>query len=105
MSWAASQVDHVKNNELGRRFDLVGFDPRGVGASQPQVLCWTQAQRDAERLMNLDVDTSPAGVTRTENQEKADNAGCVSRTGADVLANVGTRGGSPRPGCPAVGPR
>ena len=41
--------------------------------------------------MNLNVDTSPAGVERTENQEKADDQGCVNRTGNDVLANIGTR--------------
>ena len=63
MSVAASLVDQVTNNELGRRFDLVGFDPRGVGSSQPQVRCLTPPQSDAERLMDLDVDTSPAGVT------------------------------------------
>ncbi|MGH3753259.1 MAG: alpha/beta hydrolase [Pseudonocardiaceae bacterium] len=91
MSAAASLADQISNNELGQRFDFVGFDPRGVGSSKPQVVCRTPQERDAERLMNLNVDTSPEGVARTENQEKAANAGCVSRTGTDVLANVGTR--------------
>ncbi|HEY6424466.1 MAG TPA: alpha/beta hydrolase [Pseudonocardiaceae bacterium] len=91
MSAAAGLAGEVKDNELGRRFDLVGFDPRGIGASQPQVQCRTPAERDAERQMNLGVDSSPAGVTTTEDREKADDAGCVSRTGADVLAHVGTR--------------
>jgi pimeloyl-ACP methyl ester carboxylesterase len=91
MSTAASLADEVKNNDVGRRFDFVGFDPRGVGSSEPQVVCRTSAERDAERLMNLNVDTSPAGVERTESQEKADDAGCVTRTGKDVLANIGTR--------------
>jgi pimeloyl-ACP methyl ester carboxylesterase len=91
MSTAASLVDGIANNDIGRRFDFVGFDPRGVGASEPQVVCRTPAERDAERLMNLNVDTSPAGVERTENQEKADDQGCVDRTGKDVLANIGTR--------------
>jgi len=91
MSWAANLVNQVTNNDLGRRFDLVGFDPRGIGSSKPQILCLTPAERDAERLMNLGVDTSPAGVARTESQEKADDAKCANRTGTDVLANVGTR--------------
>ncbi|MGB7799507.1 MAG: alpha/beta fold hydrolase [Pseudonocardiaceae bacterium] len=91
MSVAASLVDQVTNNELGRRFDLVGFDPRGVGSSQPQVRCLTPPQSDAERLMDLDVDTSPAGVTWTENQERVDDAECASRTGTDMLAHIGTR--------------
>ena len=91
MSTAANLVNQVTNNDLGRRFDFVGFDPRGVGSSKPPVLCRTPAEWDAERLMNLGVDTSPAGVARTESQEKADDAGCVSRTGTNVLANIGTR--------------
>jgi pimeloyl-ACP methyl ester carboxylesterase len=91
MSTAASLVDQVKNNELGQRFDLVGFDPRGVGSSQPQVHCLTAPERDAERLMDLDVDTSPTGVARTESQERTDDAECASRTGTDVLAHIGTR--------------
>jgi pimeloyl-ACP methyl ester carboxylesterase len=91
MSAAASLVGQVVNNELGRRFDLVGFDPRGVGSSQPQVRCLTAPQRDAERLMDLGVDTSPAGVARTENQERTDDAECASRSGVDVLAHIGTR--------------
>ncbi|MGH3888281.1 MAG: alpha/beta hydrolase [Pseudonocardiaceae bacterium] len=91
MSAAAGKADDIGDNELGRRFDFVGFDPRGVGSSEPKVQCRTAAERDAERLMNLNVDTSPAGVERTENQLKANNAGCASRTGTDVLAHIGTR--------------
>jgi pimeloyl-ACP methyl ester carboxylesterase len=91
MSTAASLADTITSNDLGRRFDFVGFDPRGVGSSEPQVVCRTPAERDAERLMDINVDTSPAGVARTENQEKADDQGCVTRTGKDVLANIGTR--------------
>ena len=91
MSAAASKSGDIKDNELGRRFDFVGFDPRGVGSSKPQVQCQTAAERDAERLMDLNVDTSPAGVERTETHEKAENARCASRTGTDVLAHIGTR--------------
>jgi serine/threonine protein kinase/pimeloyl-ACP methyl ester carboxylesterase len=91
MSFAANQVDRITNNDIGQRFDFVGFDPRGVGSSKPQIVCRTPAEWDAERLMNLGVDTSPAGVAKTETQEKADNQGCVDRTGKDVLANIGTR--------------
>jgi pimeloyl-ACP methyl ester carboxylesterase len=91
MSTAVSLADEIKDNDVGRRFDFVGFDPRGVGSSEPQVTCRTKEDRDAERLMNLNVDTSPAGVAKTEAQEKADDEGCVKRTGKEVLANIGTR--------------
>ena len=91
MSTAASLADTITDNDLGHRFDFVGFDPRGVGLSEPQVVCRSAEVRDRERLMDLNVDTSPAGVTKTEDQEKADDEGCVRGAGKDVLANIGTR--------------
>jgi pimeloyl-ACP methyl ester carboxylesterase len=91
MSTAASLAQDIAGNDIGERFDFVGFDPRGVGSSEPQVLCRTKETRDAERLMNLNVDTSPEGVAKTENQERADNEGCLAHTDMEVLANIGTR--------------
>ncbi len=89
MSTAASLVSAVKGTALGARFDLVGFDPRGIGSSEPQVHCFTGPERDADRML-LTVDTSPAGVARTESEERDYVAKCVARTGVDVLAAVGT---------------
>lgn len=91
MSTAASLAEEIATTDVGKRFDFVGFDPRGVGASEPQVLCRTKETRDAERLMNLNVDSSPDGVAKTENHIKSNVEGCVTRTGKDVLANIGTR--------------
>ena len=84
-------------NQLGARFDLVGIDPRGVGASVPAVQCQTDAQKDAART----------AVTRSRNQADVDAANqltrsrvaaCVANTGKaqgidgkSFLANVGTR--------------
>ncbi|MGH4023538.1 MAG: alpha/beta hydrolase [Pseudonocardiaceae bacterium] len=90
MSTAASLSDSVAGTELGQRFDLIGFDPRGIGASEPKVLCRTTAEQDAERL-DLDLDTSPAGVAQTEKEEQEYAALCSQRVGNDVLANSGTR--------------
>ena len=87
---AAALSKQVARNELGERFDLVGFDPRGIGASTPAVRCLTTEERDAERL-DLDVDTSPEGVAQTE-RENADYANrCEQRAGEALLANIGTR--------------
>jgi pimeloyl-ACP methyl ester carboxylesterase len=87
---AAALSKRSEGSELGKRFDLVGFDPRGIGASTPAVRCLTAEERDAERL-DLDVDTSPEGVAQTEreNSDYADK--CKRRVGVDLLGNIGTR--------------
>ncbi|UFS99641.1 alpha/beta hydrolase [Nocardia huaxiensis] len=75
---------------LAERFDRVGFDPRGIGASRPLVACATAAERDAERAEPPD-DYGAAGIAEME-RENAEFAGnCAARTGADFLAHVGTR--------------
>lgn len=81
--------------ELNRSFDLVGFDPRGVGASSPAIRCRTDAQRDADR--------ATVQRTRTPQEIAAINAatqqaaqGCLtlssagSVTGEQFLPQVGT---------------
>jgi pimeloyl-ACP methyl ester carboxylesterase len=90
MVTAASLAKQVAGSKLGKRFDLVGFDPRGVGASEPKLRCLTTQERDAERLDN-DLDTSPAGVAQTESEEKDYAAKCEQRVGKDFLATVGSR--------------
>ncbi|MDQ4105255.1 MAG: alpha/beta hydrolase [Actinomycetota bacterium] len=90
MSAVASLARSVRGTDVGRRFDLVGFDPRGVGASQPKIVCRNTQEQDAERL-DLDLDTSPAGVAQTESENQAYAALCAQRVGEDVLANAGTR--------------
>ncbi|WP_424923281.1 alpha/beta hydrolase [Amycolatopsis arida] len=90
---AASLVDRVAGTPLGERFDLVGFDPRGVGASEPRVRCLTGAERDADRADDGETDGSPEGVARQEAEEREFAAKCAQRTehGAEMLANLGTR--------------
>ena len=87
---AAALAPAVEGTELGRRFDLVGFDPRGVGASTPTIRCLTGREEDAQRLED-DADPSPAGVARAEGSAQRTAADCAARTGVDVLATVGTR--------------
>ncbi|MFS8104453.1 alpha/beta hydrolase [Lentzea alba] len=92
MAAAASMVGEYRKSELGGRFDLIGFDPRGIGASEPAVRCLTGPERDADRL-DLDLDTSPAGIAQTEQENKAYAEKCSAGTkfGASMLANMGTR--------------
>jgi pimeloyl-ACP methyl ester carboxylesterase len=81
----------LARSPLPQRFDLVGFDPRGVGASTPTIDCLNDAEWEAERA-DLDVDPSPAGVAQTEAENEQYAQQCTQRSGGeDVLANVGTR--------------
>jgi pimeloyl-ACP methyl ester carboxylesterase len=91
MSLVASLTTQLQDSPLSQRFDLVGFDPRGVGASTPAIDCLTDADWVVERA-DLDVDPSPAGVAQTESENKLYAQRCAQRSGGDtVLANVGTR--------------
>jgi pimeloyl-ACP methyl ester carboxylesterase len=90
-SAAASLSGRIGQGQLSQRFDLVGFDPRGVGASTPTIDCLNDAEWEAERA-DLDVDPSPAGVEQTESENRQYAQRCAQRSGGDpVLANVGTR--------------
>lgn len=91
MSLVASLAPQLKDSPLTKRFDLIGFDPRGVGSSTPAINCLTDGDWTAQRD-DLDVDPSPAGVARTEAKNKLYAQHCTERSGgAAVLANVGTR--------------
>ncbi|MDT7621473.1 MAG: hypothetical protein QOF99_2374 [Pseudonocardiales bacterium] len=87
---AAGVAKQVQGGALAARFDIVGFDPRGVGASKPAIECFTPPERDADRL-DVEVDSSPAGVARIEGKNKDYDAKCEQRSGKDLLANAGTR--------------
>lgn len=76
--------------ELTDRFDMIGFDPRGVGASEPAVRCRTDAEADADRASD-DGDMSPEGIARTEQRHRDYAGACAQRAGTGLLAHVGTR--------------
>lgn len=78
MEAAARLVNTVATNAVGLRFDLVGFDPRGIGASEPRIRCLTDAEWDAERGRGDFGDFAAKCAQRTDH-------------GTEMLANVGTR--------------
>ena len=92
----ASAVDAVVNladaldgSAVTDSFDLVGFDPRGVGHSTPELRCRTDAEFDAWRREPM-VDFSQAGVARIEGLYRSLAQTCLDRMGKAFLASVGT---------------
>ncbi|WP_068279775.1 alpha/beta hydrolase [Aldersonia kunmingensis] len=74
---------------IADRFDVIGFDPRGIGASTPSIQCLTGAEWDVERN-DLDLDHSPAGIAAAERENVEFAAKCAQRSGPEFLAHVGT---------------
>ena len=75
-------------SSVRKRFDIVGFDPRGVGQSRPAVRCLTSARLDA--LLAED----PVPDTAADKQQLIAGAhefadGCGATSG-DILGHVGT---------------
>ncbi|WP_241997266.1 alpha/beta hydrolase [Rhodococcus sp. SMB37] len=84
-----STVLAAAGTELAGQFDIVGFDPRGIGSSDPQVRCLTAAETDADRAVD-DGDRSPEGIEASEKRNREYAQLCAERTGEDLLAHVGT---------------
>ncbi|KUI03043.1 hydrolase [Mycobacterium sp. IS-3022] len=85
---AASLVGSLPES-VRQRFDLVGFDPRGVANSTPALWCNSDADNDRLRA-EPQVDYSPEGVAEIEKETKAFVQRCVDKMGEEFLANVGT---------------
>lgn len=76
-------------DSVRQRFDLVGFDPRGVGASKPAL--WCNSDEDNDRLRaDPQVDYTPEGVAHIESETKDFVARCQQKMGDEFLENVGT---------------
>lgn len=80
----------AEGSAVAERFDRIGFDPRGIGASTPAIRCLTTDEVDAERR-EPDVDVSPEGIAAREAEQRDYAEKCAARTGTDVLEHVGTR--------------
>ena len=71
------------------RFDVVGFDPRGVAGSVPAIQCLTGPQLD-KYFATSDDPVSKAQLATVVAQSKLFARGCEQRSGA-LLPYVGTR--------------
>jgi pimeloyl-ACP methyl ester carboxylesterase len=89
MSYAVEVAEKLADSPITKQFDLIGFDPRGVAASTPALDCFTDAEREANLLVNP---INSGGKDYTDHQTRQLYQKCAERSGGeDVLAHVGTR--------------
>lgn len=89
MGHAVTVAKASADSRVTEKFDLIGFDPRGVGASTPALDCFTDAQREADvklSTLNSGIEDYTEEGTRQLYERCAELSG-----GEDVLAHVGTR--------------
>lgn len=46
VNWLKESSDQIGTSDLRKNFNIVGFDPRGVGASEPRVKCLSAQEKD-----------------------------------------------------------
>ncbi|AQZ64352.1 probable exported protease [[Actinomadura] parvosata subsp. kistnae] len=78
----------VVSADIRKRFDVVSFDPRGVGASSP-VRCFGTLDLDAYFALDPTPDTK-AEVKKAESWDQAFAKYCAKNSGKELLAHVGT---------------
>jgi pimeloyl-ACP methyl ester carboxylesterase len=77
-------ADQIFDDELLRHFDIVGWDPRGTGESQPAIDCIDDFDR---YFASLDTSPDPVADNIALAQEFAEEC---ERNNADIMSFVGT---------------
>ncbi|MDA3646318.1 alpha/beta hydrolase [Saccharopolyspora indica] len=87
MSFTAQLAPLWTAGPVNERFDVIGFDPRGVGASTPQANCFTDAEKDRGEDFGgqLVPDVPDAQAAREVARRCAEGSG-----GPQALASFGT---------------
>jgi pimeloyl-ACP methyl ester carboxylesterase len=86
---AAASMAPTLPQSVRSRFDLVGFDPRGVANSTPAVWCNSDADNDRLRA-DPTVEYTQEGVDHLEKENKEFVQRCEDKMGKEFLANLGT---------------
>jgi pimeloyl-ACP methyl ester carboxylesterase len=86
---AAASMASTLPQSVRERFDLVGFDPRGVANSTPAVWCNSDADNDRLRA-DPTVEYTQEGVDHIEKENKEFVQRCVDKVGEEFLSNAGT---------------
>jgi pimeloyl-ACP methyl ester carboxylesterase len=86
---AAASMAPTLPQSVRERFDLVGFDPRGVANSEPATWCNSDADNDELRA-DPTVEYTKEGVDHIEKENKEFVQRCVDKMGKEFLASLGT---------------
>ena len=85
VSWIKNSVDQLATKQLRANFNLVGFDPRGVGDSDPKVKCLSP--KDTDEFLYSDAGFeigSTADIKDTRERIKKFTDACVKNTGNNI---------------------
>lgn len=87
-SGVASTAELWRDGPVAEQFDIVGFDPRGIGASTPTLDCYSDAEYDAGEGLRFGAVND---ITSAEQAEELAER-CLSGSGGlATLANAGSR--------------
>ena len=90
VNFVADSLDYAVSGAVQKNYDVIGFDPRGVGASSAVVCVDSAAQMDEFLFGASDtVRASPEWFAEREAASADFALGCLQRTG-DLLAHVDT---------------
>jgi pimeloyl-ACP methyl ester carboxylesterase len=84
----AQQARNILTPGVLARFDVIGFDPRGVGGSQPAIHCMTGPQTDKYTETN-DMPSNSAQLSTVVGESKSFARACERESGP-LLPYVGT---------------
>ena len=85
VDWITNSIDQLATKELRANFNMVGFDPRGVGQSQPRVTCLNA--KDTDYFLYADAGYELGGdkdIADTRARVKKFTDACVANTGPNL---------------------
>ena len=83
--WITDSIDQLGTAQLRKNFNMVGFDPRGVGSSEPTVECLSPKDTDRFLYGTADYELgSAADLKDTRDQLAKFVAACLNNTGPNL---------------------
>ncbi|MFC9892276.1 alpha/beta hydrolase [Nocardia sp. NPDC127579] len=79
----------LADSPLADRFDVIGMDVRGLGASLPRLDCRSSEQLAVERQL-LGFSHAWGEIDQVEEENEGFVNSCVQRSGVNLLAHIGT---------------